>query len=181
MKHHLLFFIAVVIVIANAVYWPMNRIYRHYSLSEAGNEAGRILSREADLVEHFCLSRYAPAPGRSAIPVEWEKALGSKIRLREGVGEVVSEAAELQSRVEEIRNLSPGQELLHVTLSKPQYYVIVRRPVAAPNQLLFISKTDENLQELTGRHFPFNPAVIAVIVALAAALMLTVLRAILPK
>jgi hypothetical protein len=181
MKNHFLFFLAAFIIILNAIYWPMSLIQRQSFAGKTENEATRILLREAELVEHFCLSRYAPAPGRATIPAEWEKVLGSQIRLRDGVGEIVSDAAELQSRAEEIRQLAPGQTLQHVTRSRPQQHVIVKRPIGAPNQFLFISKTDVKLRELADSRLPFNPAVIAAVVAAAAALILTILRTMLPK
>ena len=181
MKKHLLFFFVTFLVIANAIYWPLTTCQRKPSLNAIGNETSRMLEREADLVEFFCLSRYAPAPGRAAIPAEWEKALDSKIRLHNGAGEIVSEAAELQMRADEIRNLAPGKTLLHITRSRPLQYLVVRRPVAIPNQLLFIAKSAESTRDLTGNPTRTKSVVPVIIVSIAAALLITILRAAFPK
>lgn len=174
MRKHLPFFLIAFAVIANAAYWPARWVQTHLSESGPG-ESGRVLLREAELVEHFCLGRYAPMPGRSAIPAEWEKALGSKIRLRDNAGEVISEAPELTSRADEIRNLPVGGTLHGQASGKASAHVLVRRPPSAPNQLLVISKSDVALQgNLRGS--PASPLIVALLSALAAALILTAVR-----
>jgi hypothetical protein len=176
MKQHLPFFLIAFAVAAVAIYWPARWVQTHSTDHSAPSEIGGLLLREAELVEHFCLGRYAPMPGRSGIPAEWEKALGSRIRLRDNVGEVVSEAPELASRADEIRNLPPGASLYVATSGDATAHVLVRRPPSAPNQFLVISKSDvaegENL-----RKSPVSPFLVALLSALGAALILTAVRA----
>jgi hypothetical protein len=176
MRQHLPFFLIAFAVVAVAIYWPARWVQTHLADRVPPSEIGGLLLREAELVEHFCLGRYAPMPGRSAIPAEWEKALESRIRLRDNVGEVVSEAPELASRADEIRNLPPGASLYVATSGDATVHVLVRRPPSAPNQFLVISKSDvaegENLRKL-----PVSPLLVALLSALGAALILTAVRA----
>jgi len=176
MKQHLPFFLIAFAVATVAIYGPARWVQTRLAGLPGQSEIGRTLLREADLVEHFCLGRFASMPGRSGIPAEWEKALGSRIRLRDNVGEVVSEAAELTARAEEIRSLSPGASLHARTSGDGRGHVLIRRPASAPNQFLIISKTDAALRENLPK-LPVSPLLISLLSALATALILTAVRA----
>jgi hypothetical protein len=178
MKQHLLFFLIAFAVTGVAVYWPVRWVQKHLSEHATSGDIGGVLLREAELVEHFCLGRYAPMPGRSAIPAEWEKALESRIRLRDNVGEVVSEAPVLASRADEIRNLPPGASLYVATSGDAVAQVLVRRPPSAPNQYLIISKSEDPQPDEPHR-LPASSLLITLLSALGAAVILTATRAVL--
>ena len=176
MKQHLFFFLIAFAVAALAVYWPTRWVQTHLTGTTGRSEIGRLLLREAELVERFCLGRYAAMPGRSGIPAEWEKALGSRIRLRDNVGEVVSEAPELLSHADEIRSLPPGASLHVRTSGDAAAHVLVHRPPSAPNQFLVLSKTDVALRA-NAPQLPASPVLISLLSALSVALILTAARA----
>lgn len=108
----------------------------------AGGEEARLLQREAELISYFCLSRIPPVYSKTTIPAEWEKALGTRIRLREGVGEITSEAGELAARAADIQNLGVGESVSVTSGSGNQkQFWLVYRPAEASNQLLVLSKS----------------------------------------
>lgn len=142
-RHIILGIIAFVVVFAPAYWMFTTQDRRMLQEEQASGEVLRLLEREAEIVAHFCLSRIPPVP-KAAIPSEWEQALGSSIKLREGAGEITSEAPELAARATEIQNLEIG-EFVGVSSvgGTPSRYWIIHRPAAASNQLLVLSKTGE--------------------------------------
>ncbi len=124
-------------------FWVLTDADRRAAHEELeGGEVARLLRREAELVSYFCLSRIPPVISKAAIPAEWEKALGTKIRLREGAGEITSEAAELAARAADIQNLGIGESVAVTSGSgNQQQFWLVYRPAEARNQLLALSKS----------------------------------------
>jgi hypothetical protein len=130
------------LVTFGAVWWIAARGNGSDAREKADSgEVSRLLRREAEIVEHFCLSRIPPLVGKPAVPSEWEEALGSDIRLREGVGEVAGEAPELAARADDIRGLGVGESIALTAREGDQdVHWLIYRPKAAPNQLLVLSK-----------------------------------------
>jgi hypothetical protein len=176
MKRHVPFFLIAFAVTFLAVRWPVRWVQRQLANPVSEGEASRILLREAQLVENFCLGSFAPMPGRTGVPAEWEKALASRIRLRDNVAEVLSDAPELAPRIDEIRNMPPGAWLFAKASSDNDTHVLVLRPSSAPRQFLVVSKTNAGFGE-DPRSLPVSSLVISLLSALAAALILTLVRA----
>lgn len=151
MKNHIVFFITAFFIIGNAVFWPALLTSRTVEPAGSAISVREILEKETRLVEHFCLSPYAPMPGRATIPAEWEKALKSKLKLRDNVGEIASEIPGLSARADDIRKLLPGQSVQFSTESKPIVHALIYRPNMAPNQLLLVAKSDEGLLDIRSR------------------------------
>jgi len=141
-------------------------------------EASRLLHKEAQLVDHFCLGNMPVVRGKAAIPMEWEKALGSIIRLREGVGEATSDAPELMPFIEDIRKLGPGESVIAKpsTGTAPRH-VLAYRSQFMPQQLLVLIKTDHSLHSSVGSDLPLSPLIIAMLSGIIAALVHTFIMA----
>jgi hypothetical protein len=174
MKKHFLFFIISFIAVFAATYLAAAWIGGSTEAGDVDHEAWHQLHREAELVEHFCLSAYPTVYGRATIPGEWERALKSTIRLREGVGEIASEGPELKKRADEIRALQPGQSV-QLTAGKgaDRRHMLVYKTSAASGQfLLFLAKNETDLQRGPNSD-DIHPWGTAALTALAAALVLT--------
>jgi len=175
MKKYLLFFVASFVGVFAATYLAALWIGRSADTGYVDHEAWRQLQREAELIEHFCLSNAPAVYGRATVPAEWERALKSTIRLREGVGEVASEGPELKKRADEIRRLQPGQSV-QLTAGKgaERRHMLVYKPSASGGQLLlFLAKNETDLQREANPDTE-HPWGTATLTALAAAIVLTV-------
>jgi hypothetical protein len=143
-------------------------------------EVHELLRREAELVSYFCLSRIPPVYGTAAIPSEWEKALGSTVRLREGIGEVTREAPEFAERAGEIQNLKPGQSIaLTSQAGGSERHWIIFKPTMPGNQLLVVSKSATVASRQLHGESKLPSIVIALLAGVAAALIQLVVARIL--
>ena len=131
-----------------------------------------LLRREAGLVAHFCLNRIPPMVGSATIPNEWEKALGSTIRLREGAGEVAHEATEFSAHAEEIQKLTTGKSIV-VTAKNDEgtRHWIVYKPAMPGNQMLVMSKAGETAERQLYGERKLNPILLALIAGIIAAMI----------
>jgi hypothetical protein len=171
MKRIAVFFIVSFLIVASGAYWPL-RMSCGGNMSRGDNGVAGDLRREAQLVEYFCLSRVPPVFGKSLIPAEWEKALGTTIRLRSGVGELASEEPKLTTMLNQIRALKAGES---VYLAAGSRDVLVYRPAAFGDQLLFLAKSSGSNGVSGTTHTGCNPLLSAMLIGLVAAILLTVL------
>jgi hypothetical protein len=181
MRRFVICFVIGWIVTGAAVYWSAHTIQRRYSGPVPSSEIGRQLHREAQLIEHFCLSRIPPSMGPAAALSEWEKALGISIRLREGLGEVLSEAPELKGRSDDIRALEPGQSVHSGASSGGGRHVLVYRPRYASRQLLVMVRPESSSSGTPGAGHRIGPLGFALIAgALAGAVLCFAQRLLIP-
>jgi hypothetical protein len=171
MKRLLIFFVVSFLIVSSGTYWPL-RMSCLGNKSSGSNGTAEAMRREAQLVDYFCLNRIPPAFGKSLIPAEWEKALGATIRLRGGIGEVVSEEPKLNTMLDQIRALKAGES---VYLSAGKRDVLVYRPAALGDQLLFIAKDGSSGGGVTTARSGCHPFLIAILIGLVGASLLTVL------
>jgi hypothetical protein len=176
MKKHILFFIICFIEVFAATYIAAWWTGRNTEVDDVDHEAWNQLHQEAAIVEHFCLSNVPTIYGKATIPGEWERALKSTIRLREGVGEIASEGPELKKRADEIRALQPGQSVqLTAGKGKERRHMLVYKPSAYGGQiLLFLAKNEADLQRSqdTGAGCPLG---MAALTGFVTAIVLTLL------
>ncbi|MBU0507626.1 hypothetical protein KKH27_02135 [bacterium] len=116
--------------------------FAHPSESAGGGSmAQEWLLREVRLIEYFCLSRIPPSFGQPAIPGEWEKALGTTIRLRQSAGEVVAMVSEFRPQAEAIKLLEPGKSLfVESTADSGKNHALVYRVKTSGRQYLVLAK-----------------------------------------
>lgn len=106
------------------------------------SEAHRALLKEAHLIEHFCLSRIPPVIGRPSVPIEWESALKTTIRLRGNVGEISAMVPDLKPRLDEVRALEPGQSVFAVSRTESgQQNVLIHLPKSGERTYLVLMKS----------------------------------------
>jgi len=174
MKRHLFFFIAAACTAFLIVYFPIVHLRETDEKSGPGGEIHRELVREARLVEYFCFGKIPPTSGRAVIPSEWEKALGTTIKLREGVGEVASLVPELAKNADALRVMVPGQSVFSTSRDESgMKYALVYKPNTSGAQYLYLSKTAKAMESEAPP--PIHPALLAVLLGIGAALLLTIL------
>ncbi len=144
MTRHIILSVITFAVVCGTTFWMLTAANHRAAEAELeGGEAAHLLRREAELVSYFCLSRIPPVISKATIPSEWERALGTKIRLREGAGEITSEAPELSARAADIQKLGIGESVAVTAGSGSQrQFWLVYRPAEASNQLLALSKSE---------------------------------------
>lgn len=150
MRRIIVFYLIAVVTIGLAAYVSG---YRSGGGSKSGGKLGQIqaqLQREAEIVEYFVLSRIPPMLGRTTGLSEWEKALGSTIRLRDGVGEVSAEAVEFESIVAKVRGLEPGQAVVVATDGGERKGFALAYKIKNGNQYLVIFKSRTGAAALPG-------------------------------
>lgn len=148
--------------------WPLTQLETN---GDAHSE--QELSREAKLVDHFCLSQN-PTGGRTSNPKAWETILGAEIKLRESVGEAAGDAGYPRDQSGQLTSLKPGEGLLHTDQNSVHY---VLRSGQGKDWYLVLTKKKTTGIALprSGQGAAPSPVAIAIAFALISGGLLTLL------
>jgi hypothetical protein len=175
MKRLILFFAVSFILASCLALWVSGNLAANRSDNTSDQAAWAALHREAELIDHFCLSSVPPLFGKATIPSEWERSLKTTIRLREGMGEIASEGPEFKTRADDIRALQAKQSIqMTVRQGGGPKHMLVYKP-ASGQQYLFLAKNDADLKrEFSANTFGVTAAK-AIGFSFVFALLLTIL------
>jgi hypothetical protein len=147
MIRYLIFYIASALVIL-ASFYSINLYNSCLSDADAQNPAFKAdMTRDAELVDYFCLSKRPPVSGDAVIPSAWEKALHASIKIADNAGEACGSYPELSGRSDEISNLSAGEALY---ASTEKSHLLVYRPQKFTDWFLVISKPLGSMKTVNG-------------------------------
>lgn len=155
--------------------------YRHSGGAASQGGLGQVrsqLQKEAEIVEYFVLSRIPPMLGRTTGLSEWEKALGSSIRLRDGIGEVSSEAPEFSAMANQLRTLASGEGLAVATQRDAQKGIALAYKIKSGNQYLVVFKPAATAIPASAGGWPLWLQ--SLIAGLTGGILLTIIRRFLP-
>ena len=173
MKRYIILVLVVFLAAFGCIFWMIASSGEGHSGDEVTyQEAYRLLHQEAKLVEYFCLNRIPPVVGPATIPKEWEQALGSSIRVREGVGEAVSESPALSAKASDVQTLSTGQSVAATDHGDNGVrHSLVYKPASSGTLLLVLSKSDATARDQMQLKSSPNPWLMSALMGLVIAMI----------